>query len=191
MNIELAVRYLKEVKALFDEFGIEFWLDGGTLLGAVRDGKIIEWDDDIDLCMWNHDRRKLFLALHELKRRKGKLTLAYPLHPKINAVTLKLFPFDYNLDILLWPDKTEQLPTLTISLLGMYGQLTFLQRGLCLVQNYFALVRHFLYCDFSLSLNRKPDNFVAKILEHSLPLLPQKLKTFLLSSLFLHNNSQR
>jgi phosphorylcholine metabolism protein LicD len=32
-------------------------------------------------------------------------------------------------------------------------------------------------------LHRKPDNFIAKILEHSLPLLPQKLKTFLLNIL--------
>ena len=32
MNENLAVRNLKAVKDVFDEFGITFWLDGGTLL---------------------------------------------------------------------------------------------------------------------------------------------------------------
>jgi lipopolysaccharide cholinephosphotransferase len=79
MNRKLAISNLKAVKDCFDEFGIDFWLNLGTLLGATRDGKIIDWDADIDLCMWSHDSEKLILALHELKRRKFKFTVDQPL----------------------------------------------------------------------------------------------------------------
>ena len=40
---------LKEIKDVFDKIGIGFCLDGGTLLGAARDGKIIEWASNVDL----------------------------------------------------------------------------------------------------------------------------------------------
>lgn len=33
------------------EAGIEAWLYAGSLLGAVRDGAFISWDNDLDLCI--------------------------------------------------------------------------------------------------------------------------------------------
>jgi len=43
---------LRQVKEVLDEHNVEFWLDCGTLLGAVRDGKFIAWEHDIDLGSW-------------------------------------------------------------------------------------------------------------------------------------------
>ena len=44
---------LRQVKEVLDKYNIEFWLDCGTLLGAVREGKFLAWEHDIDLGGWN------------------------------------------------------------------------------------------------------------------------------------------
>ena len=68
-EIEL-VKSLRQIKKIFDKHHIDFWLDFGTLLGAIRDKKIIAWDKDIDLGMWREDLQKL-LSFEDEFRKEG------------------------------------------------------------------------------------------------------------------------
>ncbi|MDE2766050.1 MAG: LicD family protein [Chloroflexota bacterium] len=48
LDPEKAAERLREVKGVFDELGVTFWLRSGTLLGIVRAGSFIDWDDEMD-----------------------------------------------------------------------------------------------------------------------------------------------
>ena len=51
-----------------NERKITWWLDAGSLLGAIREGKRIEWDDDYDIGFWKKDCPRVFMALRELEK---------------------------------------------------------------------------------------------------------------------------
>ena len=38
----------RRVIRFLDDHGIRYYAEGGTLLGAVRHGGMIPWDDDVD-----------------------------------------------------------------------------------------------------------------------------------------------
>ena len=45
----------KNVADIFDQFNVRYWIASGSLLGAVRDGGIVPWDDDFDVAMMEDD----------------------------------------------------------------------------------------------------------------------------------------
>ena len=75
---------LKNIDELFTEYKIPYWLDYGTLLGAVRTGDILDYDEDCDIGILKQDVDKVLnLACKFLER---------GLHPTI-------FGFPYGMNI--------------------------------------------------------------------------------------------
>lgn len=54
---------LNVVTSVADKHNIPYWLSGGTLLGAIRHGGFIPWDDDIDIELLLPDYKKLLKIL--------------------------------------------------------------------------------------------------------------------------------
>ncbi len=60
-----AINMLKDVKKVLDKYALIYWLEGGTLLGYIRNKKMIHWanishkykrdlDDWIEMCVPCH-----------------------------------------------------------------------------------------------------------------------------------------
>ena len=55
MNPENAKSVLIELKTIFDQLNVKFWLRRGVLLGAVRENRFIPYDHDIDISIMAED----------------------------------------------------------------------------------------------------------------------------------------
>lgn len=59
---------LKVVDEVARKKDIRYWMDAGTLLGAVRHKGIIPWDDDVELMIFETDREKLMALAPEFEK---------------------------------------------------------------------------------------------------------------------------
>lgn len=72
-----AVEILREVKSILDQKNIKYWLDSGTLLGAIRDNHLIPWDNDIDIGVWHSDLPKVYDAIKGIQRPDFEISYKY------------------------------------------------------------------------------------------------------------------
>lgn len=70
---ERLIEILVEIDRVCRENKLRYFLTGGSLLGAIRHGGIIPWDDDIDVAMPREDYEKLKTISSQAFKRKFKL----------------------------------------------------------------------------------------------------------------------
>lgn len=68
-NLQNAESLLAEATAVFEKHRVNYWLEGGTLLGIRRENRLLPWDNDLDISLHASETPKLALLLKELKRR--------------------------------------------------------------------------------------------------------------------------
>jgi len=63
------------VKNELEKHNIFYWVDMGSLLGIVRDKKLLEWDHDFDFSIFSEDRIKIIDVISSLKKRGFKIKI--------------------------------------------------------------------------------------------------------------------
>ena len=61
-------KQLTWITSIFQINNIKYWVDQGTLLGLIRDGKLIDHDKDIDFSIWDEDIDKLEKVIPDIKK---------------------------------------------------------------------------------------------------------------------------
>lgn len=78
---DCCTQHLLEVLEFTDDLlrkhEIPHWLEGGTLLGAVRNGELIPWDDDVDIGMFSRDVDRVAALEEEVEAAGYVLDLTY------------------------------------------------------------------------------------------------------------------
>ena len=99
-DVQLAtLSLLKDFDTICKQNNIRYWLDGGTLLGAVRHKGFVPWDDDIDLGMFREDYEKLEEIINSNSYNPDVYVTTHRCYKKIshkknNKLFLDIFPVD-------------------------------------------------------------------------------------------------
>ncbi|HEY3403295.1 MAG TPA: LicD family protein [Ohtaekwangia sp.] len=74
-NLSSAREILFTVTSLLDKNNIRYHLEGGTLLGLVRDGDLLPWDDDVDISIPEKHSSDFLKLKFELLKRGYKMSV--------------------------------------------------------------------------------------------------------------------
>jgi len=96
---------IDHVHAVLDRHGIRHWLDFGSLLGAVREGTLIPWDDDADIGILAADAPSVVALRQEIEATGHVLTVIddYAVRVHYSAVNR------IALDLTVWHERDKLL----------------------------------------------------------------------------------
>jgi phosphorylcholine metabolism protein LicD len=57
--LKKALRVLKRTTRLLEKYDIPYWLEGGTLIGVIREDRLLPWDNDLDISIRYEDLDRL------------------------------------------------------------------------------------------------------------------------------------
>lgn len=90
----------KVLHDIFEKNDIFYMIEGGTLLGSVRNEKLIPWDDDGDVSVWKKDQGKIMSLANEFSK-YGYSLEQYPFLLRVILDKKKNFPF---IDLFLYDE---------------------------------------------------------------------------------------
>ena len=112
-------RELKETEDFCRENNINYWLDSGTLLGAIRHGGYIPWDDDIDIGMLRPDYDRFLAMFNKFNKQyqvfsvENDINFPYPFGKVLDTHTVLYEPneqgvkLSINIDIFVYDNAPE------------------------------------------------------------------------------------
>lgn len=67
-TIKILYQMLYDMHRIFTKNDLTYWVDAGTLLGAVRHKGVIPWDDDLDVGILSKDIKKFLRLKNQFKK---------------------------------------------------------------------------------------------------------------------------
>ena len=118
-NIKKARNMLFLSTDFLNKYGINYYLEGGTLLGIVRDGDLLPWDHDVDISIDYADaakfdklRWRFYLKGYRVTCRKGIQSYG-PIKPKDYRI-FKMKPLGFAFIKIFFPVFAEKMVVLDI-----------------------------------------------------------------------------
>lgn len=118
-NIKKARKMLFSMTDFLNKNGIQYHLEGGTLLGIVRDGDLLPWDHDVDISIDYKDAEKFdsirwryYFRGYRITRRRGIQSYG-PIKPNDYRI-FKMKPLGMSFWKMFFPTFAEKMVVLDI-----------------------------------------------------------------------------
>jgi len=142
---QMLYKLAKDISNVFESHNIQYWIDGGTLLGSLRERGLILHDDDIDFGVFENDYKKILKkeVLNEI------INLGYRI--QVSSAMLKVFVFDKWTNV---GDRKIATPTLDIFL---YGYRKIKNNTTGKYERFVALKHDSYYIQWKMAKHKKSD----------------------------------